>query len=196
VAALAVLAGRPGAPGHFTRDGIAYVERVMADDLPPEAELRKAEALVILTGFGRVMAAQPEGQFAPNPDGFFHVPWLDEGAVERILAAGVRLVGLDSTTVEPQLSSEPHRMGSDAHFRLLGHAPPVLILEGLNGGGLREQVGFVPRRALLHVVPRRVNAKGADAAHSRVFLYFYRDDPEGGRLAGLLDTLTPGELYG
>jgi kynurenine formamidase len=196
VAALAVLAGRAGAPGHHVRDGIAYVEQITADDLPPEAELRRAEALVILTGFGRVMAAQPEGHFPPEPDGFYHVPWLDDGAVERILAAGMKVVALDSMTVERQISSEPHRMGSDAHLRLLGHTPPVLILEGLNGAGLREQVGFVPRRGVLHIVPRRVNARGADAAHSRVFLYFYRDDPDGARLPGLLDALTPGELYG
>lgn len=196
LAAVVVLQGKAGAPGHYTRDGVSYVERIAAADLPAEDELRKAEALVVLTGFGRIMAAQTVGQFAPNPDGFFHVPWLDDGAVDRILASGLRLVGLDSTTVEPQLSAEPHRMGSDAHFRLLGHTPPVLILEGLNGTAFAEQVGFVPRRALLHVVPRRVNAAGADAAHSRVFLYFHRGDPDGRRLAALQDLLTPQELYG
>jgi kynurenine formamidase len=196
LARVVVLRAKPEAPGHYVRDGVAYVERVTAADLPEVEDLKGAEALVILTGFGRVMAAQPEGQFARNPDGFYHVPWLDEGAIERILAAGIRLVGLDSTTVEPQLSAEPHRMGSDAHFRLLGHHPPVLILEGLNGAGLAEQVGFVPRTALLHVVPRRVNAAGADAAHSRVFLYFYRNDTDGRRLAALQEVLTPEELYG
>jgi len=196
VARLAVLEGRAGTPGHFTRNGVSYVEKVTAADLPSPADLDGAEALLVLTGFGRVMAAQPEGHFSGDADGFYHVPWLDDGAVERILASGVKLVGLDSMTVEPQLGGQPHRMGSDVHFRLLGHAPPVLILEGLNGGGLREQVGFVPKRGLLHVVPRRMNASGADGAHSRVFLYFYRDDPEGGRLPGLLNALTPGEMYG
>lgn len=199
-ALLVVLEGQPGAPGAFTRDGVTYVERIAAADLPPQDELSRAvsqgcEALVILTGFGRVMAAQA-GPFANNPDGFFHVPWLDAGAVDRILASGVTLVGLDSTTVERQTSSEPHRMDSDAHFRLLGHRPPVLILEGLNGGGFAQQVGFVPRRVLLHVVPRRVNPAGADAAHSRVFAYFYRGDPDGRRLAALQQSLTPEELYG
>jgi kynurenine formamidase len=195
-AALVVLEGKADAAGHYTRDGVSYVERITAADLPSERELREAEALVVLTGFGRVMAAQTSGQFPRNPDGFYHVPWLDEGAVDRILASGVKLIGLDSTTVEPQTSSEPHRMGSDAHFRLLGHTPPVLILECLNGGRFAHQVGFVPHRALLHVVPRRVNPAGADAAPSRVFLYFYRGDPDGQRLAALRDALMPGELYG
>ena len=196
VARLAVLEGRAGTPAHFTRNGVSYVEKVTAADLPSPADLDGAEALLVLTGFGRVMAAQPEGHFSGDADGFYHVPWLDDGAVERILASGVKLVGLDSMTVEPQLGGQPHRMGSDVHFRLLGHAPPVLILEGLNGSRLREQVGFVPKRGLLHIVPRRVNALGADAAHSRVFLYFYRDDPDGSRLPGLLNALTPGEMYG
>jgi kynurenine formamidase len=196
LARLAVLEGRPGAPGHYTREGISYVERITAADLPPEAELREVEALVILTCFGRIMAAQRDGQFSGNADGFVHIPWLDESAVERILASGIKLLGLDSTSVEPQLSAVPHRMGSAVHFRLLGHRPPVLILEGLNGACFREQVGFVPGRALLHVVPRRVNAAGADAAHSRVFLYFYRDDADGQRLAALHEALLPQELYG
>ena len=196
IARLVMLEGRAGAPGHYTRDGITYVERITAADLPSEADLRGVEALLILTGFGQVMAAQPEGQFPRNPDGYYHVPWLDEGAVKRILDAGIKLVGLDSTTVEPQTSAEPHRMASDAHFMLLGHTPPVLILEGLNGSRFREQVGFAPKRVLLQIVPRRVNAAGADAAHSRVFAYFYRNDPEGAQLEGLRATLTPQELYG
>jgi kynurenine formamidase len=201
LARLVVLTGKSGAPGHFTRDGITYVEQITAADLPSGAELKQSvkegyEALVVLTGFGRVMAAQATGQFPRNPDGFYHVPWLDDGAVDCVLASGVKLIGLDSTTVERQTSSEPHRMGSDAHFRLLGQTPPVLILEGLNGGGFVEQVGWAPERVLLHIVPRRVNAAGADAAHSRVFAYFYRDDPTGRRLADLRDTLTPQEFYG
>ncbi|HUJ73419.1 MAG TPA: cyclase family protein, partial [bacterium] len=181
LAQLVLLAGQPG-QGSFTREGCTYQEAIAARHLPPLETLRQVEALLILTGFGQVMAQPREGQFTPHADGFYHVPYLAEDAVGHILAAGLKLVGLDSNTVEPQLSVEPHRMGSDAHFRLLGHEPPVLILEGLGGAGLVRQVGFAPSRVLLHVVPRRANAAGADAAPSRVFAYFYRDDPQGLRL--------------
>jgi len=194
LARLVHLAG-PG-PGAFTREGVTYREAVTAGALPPVAELRRYEALVVLTGFGRVMAAEREGQFPPAADGANHVPHLAADAVERILAAGLRLVALDSTTVEPQTGTDPLRYGSEVHQRLLGHAPPVLIVECIGGGRLAEQVGFAPGEALLHVVPRRVNARGADAAQSRVFLYFYRDDPDGAALRELHRTMTPEELYG
>jgi kynurenine formamidase len=196
MARLVVLAGRMDIPGLYTRDGVTYCEAVSGELLPTVEELSRYEALVVLTGFGAVMAAQQEGQFPRNPDGFYHVPYLTADAVDRIVQAGVSVVGIDSTTVEPQLSAEPHRMGSDAHFRLLGNEPPVLILEGLNGGGLAAKVGFLPLEGLLQIVPRRVNAAGADAGHSRVFLYFYREDDDGQLLRQLKDTMTPHELYG
>lgn len=196
LARLVVLAGQKDIPGLYTRDDVSYCEAVGAAHLPPLETLRGYEALVILTGFGAVMAARREGQFPRNPDGYYHVPYLAEDAVERIVAAGISVVGIDSTTVEPQISAEPHRMASDAHFRLLGAEPPVLILEGLNGTGFAGQVGFVPSEALLHIVPRRVNAEGADAGHSRVFVYFYRDDPAGRRLRELQHAMTPDECYG
>jgi len=196
LARLVLLAGRKDIPGIYTRDGVTYCEAVSAALLPTVEELRKYEALVVITGFGQVMAAQKEGQFPRNPDGFYHVPYLTEDAVDRIIQAGISVVGIDSTTVEQQISAEPHRMGSDAHFRLLGNEPPVLILEGLNGTGLASQVGFTPLEGLMHIVPRRVNAAGADAGHSRVFLYFYREDDDGRRLRQLKETMTPHELYG
>ncbi len=196
LARLVVLAGRRDLPGAHERGGVVYCEAVSAAELPPLEELRGYEALVILTGFGAIMAQSREGQYAPDPDGFFRVPYLKDDAVERILAAGLKAVALDSTTVEPQLSGEPHRMGSDVHFRLLGNQPPVLIVEAVDGSRLQAQVGMVPQEAVLHVVPRRVNAQGADAAHSRVFLYFYRDDPGGQALRRLQQVLTPQECYG
>lgn len=190
------LAGRPDLPGAFERDGITYCERVSAEVLPPAETLRGYEALVLLTGFGRVMAGLEDFQFSPAPDGYYHVPWLDESAVARIREAGLQVVAIDSTTVEPQTSAQPHRMGSDAHFSLLGHEPPVLIMECLNGSGLAEQVGYAPEEALLHMVPRRVNAAGAEAAHCRAFLYFYRDDADGRALRALQAGMTPQEYYG
>ncbi|MBI4082805.1 MAG: cyclase family protein [Candidatus Lambdaproteobacteria bacterium] len=190
------LHGRPHLPAARTREGIAYCEAVSADLLPPARVLRRYEALVVLTGFGSVMAREREGQLAPDADGANHLPYFTADAVAHILASGLRLVALDSTTVEPQTSLAPLRYGSDVHFDLLGAEPPVLIVEGIGGGDLVTQTGLTPAEALLHVVPRRANARGADAAPSRVFLYFYRDDPAGRALRRLARALTPEELYG
>ena len=184
------------APGRFSRDGVSYCEAVSAELLPDPEILAGYEALVILTGFGALMNAEREEGFAPADSQGYHVPYLTEGAVERILAAGLRLVAIDSTTVEPQTSAEPVRFGSAVHFSLLGASPPVLIVEGLDGSKIGEQAGFVPSEGLLHVVPRRVNAVGGEAAHSRVFLYCFRQDPEGRALRALLKCMTPEEYYG
>ena len=54
----------------------------------------------------------------------------------------------------------------------------------------------MPSEGLLHMVPRRVNEEGAEAAHGRAFLYFYRDDPQGEALRGLAQAITPEEMYG
>lgn len=196
LARVVALGGRGDAPGAFTRDGVTYCESVSAEMLPPAGELREYETLVILTGFGKIMENQGGKPFTPAEDGPFHIPHLQAAAVDRILESGIGMVAIDSTTVEQQTSVEPLRMDSDAHFRLLGNEPPVLILEGLGGGGLEEKVGYIPHEALLHMVPRRVNEKGAEAAHGRAFLYFYRDDPKGGALRKLLRAMSPEEIYG
>jgi kynurenine formamidase len=190
------LAGDAALPGAYTRDGITYCEAVSAAVLPPVSELRGYEALVVLTGFGAVMAAYAEGTFAHAPDGYYHVPWLTEDATALILAAGVKLIAIDSTTVERQTSSQPHRMSGEAHHALLRNDPPVLIMECLNGAGMAQRVGYVPHEALLHIVARRVNAAGAEAAHARAFLYFYRDDADGSALRTLQGVLTPQEFHG
>jgi kynurenine formamidase len=196
LARLVHLGGRPGLPGAHARDGVTYCEAVSAELLPSATDLRGYEALVILTGFGALMARRPDTRFAADADGSYHVPHLTDSAAERILASGVRLVALDSTTVEPQTGHDPVRFGSDVHFRLLGHAPPVFIVEGLNGEGLPGRLGFAPEEGLLHVVPRRVNAVGADASHSRVFLYLYRGDPDGSALRHLAEALHVEEFHG
>jgi kynurenine formamidase len=196
LARVVALGGRGDAPGAFTRNGVTYCESVSADMLPPAEELREYETLLILTGFGKIMESQGGSPFTPTEDGPYHIPHLQASAVDRILESGIGMVAIDSTTVEPQTSVEPLRMDSDAHFRLLGNEPPVLILECLGGGGLEDKVGYIPQEALLHMVPRRVNEKGAEAAHGRAFLYFYRDDPKGGALRDLLQAISPEEIYG
>lgn len=190
------LGGDTTLPGAYGRDGVDYCEAVSAEVLPSAGELRGYEALVLLTGFGEVMAKYDGIPFTQDSDGYYHIPWLTADAVALILEAGLSLVAIDSNTVEEQTSSEPHRMSGDAHHSLLGHQPPVLIMECLHGVGMAEKVGFLPGEGLFQMVPRRVNAKGADAAHSRAFLYFYRDDPQGKALRDLQEVITPGEFHG
>jgi hypothetical protein len=72
----------------------------------------------------------------------------------------------------------------------------VLILEGIVADRLASQVGFVPSEGMFEVIPRRANAKGADAAHVRAFLSFYRGPENRQRLERLMALVTPGQLYG
>ena len=190
------LGGDPKLPGAYRRDGVDYCEAVSAEVLPPADELERYEALVLLTGFAQVMLQYSGRPFVHDADGYYHVPWLTEEAAGVILESGLSLVALDSNSVERQTGSDPHRMSGDVHQALLGHDPPVLIMECLNGADLEGQVGYVPQEALLHMVPRRVNAKGAEAAHCRAFLYFYRDDGEGKALRTLQSMMTPEEYHG
>ncbi len=190
------LAGQAAGAGAITRFGVTYCDSVSGAQLPPVGELSQYDALVLLTGFGKIMAQQGGAAFSLAEDGSYHVPHLQTDAVDRILESGLGLVAIDSPGVEPEIGIEPLRYSSEVHLRLLGHEPPVLILEALGGGDLARQVGFMPAEALLHMVPRRVNEQGADAAHGRAFLYFYRDDPGGEALRRLTAMMTPGELYG
>lgn len=196
LACVLFLGNRPDRPGSYTRNGVTYCEAISAADLPPAEELSAYESLVLLTGFGNVMTKMSQGEFTTDADGGYHLPHLTSDAVQRILQSGLRLVALDSSTVEPQSSVDPIRFTSDVHYELLGHENPVLIVEGLGGGTLVHQVGFAPGEAILHIVPRRVNAKGAEAMHSRVFLYFYRDDADGRQLRALHAMMQPEEFYG
>jgi kynurenine formamidase len=196
LARLVWLGGRADIPGAFTRDGVTYCESVSGEVLPPAEELRNYEALVVLTGFGAVMERCEGRPFTPAEDGPYHVPYLQPSAVDRILESGLAMVAIDSTGIERQTSVEPLRMDSEAHLRLLGNEPPVLVLEGLGECSMEAQVGFIPKEGLLHMVPRRVNEQGAEAAHGRAFLYFYRDDPDGRALRRLAEVMTPEEMYG
>ena len=177
------------------RDGVRYCERVVAEMLPPLDELRQYDALVVLTGFGAVMRQGSES-FHPDAAGFYHLPHIDVEVAQRVADAGITLLAIDCTTVERQTAGNPLRMTGDVHPVLLGHEPPVFILEGVAGDRIASQVGFIPTEAVLEVIARRTNAAGADAAHTRVFLSFYGGDDNRQRLERLLELVTPEHLYG
>lgn len=175
-------------------DGIRYCEQVTAAMLPPVEELRQYQALVLLTGFGAVLRRGSES-FHTDADGFYHLPSITVEVARRVVEAGLSLLAIDCTTVERQTQGNPLRMTGDVHPILLGHTPPVFILEGVVGDRIVAQAGFLPSDGLLEVIPRRTNAAGADAAHARVFLSFYRGAENRQRLAQLQAVITPECLY-
>jgi kynurenine formamidase len=179
----------------YENNGIRYCELVTAEMLPPIEELRQYDALVLLTGFGAVMRWGSE-EYAPDALGFFHMPGVTVEVAQRVVDAGLTLLAIDSPTVERQTQGDPLRMTGDVHPILLGHTPPVFILEAVAGDRLAPQAGFVPTEGMLEVIPRRANAKGADAAPARVFLSFYRGPNNHQQLQHLIAMITPKYLYG
>jgi kynurenine formamidase len=177
------------------KNGVRYCELVTVEMLPPLEELRQYDALVLLTGFGAVMHQGAE-HFVPDVAGFYHLPGITGGVAQRIVEAGLALVAIDSPTVERQTQGNPLRMSGDVHPLLLGNSPPVFILEAIAGDRMASQVGFVPTEGMLEVIPRRANAKGADAAPTRVFLSFYRGPDNRRLLERLIAMVTPKYLYG
>jgi kynurenine formamidase len=179
----------------YEHKGMRYCELVTAEMLPPVDELRPYDALVLLTGFGAVMRCGSE-QYTPDAEGFFHLPGITVEVAQLVAEAGLTLLAIDSPTVERQTQGNPLRMTGDVHPILLGHTPPVFILEAVAGDHLAPQVGFVPTEGMLEVIPRRANARGADAAPARVFLSFYRDQNDRQQLQQLIALMTPKYLYG
>jgi kynurenine formamidase len=176
-------------------DGMRYCEQVQEHMLPAVQELRQYDALVLLTGFGAVLRRGSD-EFRTDADGFYHLPSITVAVAQRVAEAGLSLLAIDCTTVERQTQGNPLRMTGDVHPILLGRQPPVFILEGVVGDQIVRQAGFMPAEGLLEVIPRRTNAAGADAAHARVFLSFYRGPESRQRLESLLAVLTPESLYG
>jgi len=185
----------PDPPYCYESNGVRYCELVTAEMLPPVEELRQYDALVLLTGFGAVMRLGSE-PYAADGKVFFHMPVVTAEVAQRVAEAGLTLLAIDSPTVERQTQGNPLRMTGDVHPILLGHIPPVFILEAIAGDRLAPQVGYVPTEGMLEVIPRRANAQGADAAPARVFLSFYRGQNNRQRLQQLIAMITPHDLFG
>ena len=179
----------------YEQNGVRYCERVSLEMLPPVEELRQYHALVLLTGFGAVMRPGSD-HFHPDAAGLYHLPYITVEVAQRVADAGLALIAIDCMTVERQTQGHPLRMTGDVHPVLLGHEPPVFILEGVAGDRIVPQAGFVPTEGVLEVIPRRTNAAGAEAAHARVFLSFYRGPENRQQLEQLLELVTPEYLYG
>lgn len=178
----------------YERYGVRYCREVTAEMLPDVETLRQYDALILLTGFGAILDRGSD-DFEPDAEGFYHLPSVTVEVAQKVVDAGISLLGIDCTTVEKQTQGHPLRMTGDVHPILLGQPSPVFILEGVSGARIQSQAGFMPSEGVLEVIPRRTNADGADAAHARVFLSFYRDHSRE-RLQQLIDMTTPEYLYG
>src|SRR5919106_3513887 len=137
------VSGWPNAPYLYENNGVRYCELVTVEMLPPVEELRQYDALVLLTGFGAVMRRGSE-QYIPDAEGFFHMPGVTVEVAQRVAEAGLTLLAIDSPTVERQTQGKPLRMTGDVHPILLGHIPPVFILEAVVGGLPGARVGYFP----------------------------------------------------
>lgn len=178
----------------YERYGVRYCRQVDVTMLPEVEELRQYDALVLLTGFGTIMR-RGTAHFAPDEAGFYHLPSITVEVAQRIVEAGLALLAIDCTTVERQTQGNPLRMTGDVHPILLGHQPPVFILEGLAGDRIRAHTGLMPEVGVLDVIPRRTNAVGAEAAHTRVFLSFYATPDNPQRLRQYLEVSAPEYLF-
>ncbi len=178
----------------FERYGFRYCRDVTAELIPDVETLRQYDALLLLTGFGAILDRGSD-DFEPDAEGFYHLPSVTTEVAQRVVDAGISLLGIDCPTVEKQTQGHPLRMTGDVHPILLGQTSPVFILEGVSGARMKSQAGFIPPEGVLEVIPRRTNAEGADAAHTRVFLNFYREHSRQ-RLQQLVEMTTPEHLYG
>ncbi|ETW94660.1 MAG: hypothetical protein ETSY1_33880 [Candidatus Entotheonella factor] len=178
----------------YERYGVRYCREVTAEMLPDVETLSQYDALMLLTGFGAILDRGSD-DFEPDAEGFYHLPSVTVEVAQRVVDAGMSLLAIDCTTVEKQTQGNPLRMTGDVHPILLGQPSPVFILEGVSGARIEPQAGFIPSEGVLEVVPRRTNADGADAAHARVFLNFYRENSRE-RLEQFVEMNTPEHLYG
>lgn len=188
------LSDGPQAQYMYERYGVRYCREVTAEMLPDVETLRQYDALMLLTGFGAILDRGSD-DFEPDAEGFYHLPSVTVEVAQKVVDAGMSLLGIDCTTVEKQTQGHPLRMTGDVHPILLGQASPVFILEGVSGARIQSQAGFMPSEGVLEVIPRRTNADGADAAHGRVFLNFYRENNRR-RLEQLVEMTTPEHLFG
>ena len=65
---LSPLGAQPDLPGAYTVGKTTYCEAISDAVLPSADELRNYEALVVLTGFGAVMAGCGDGAYNPDQD--------------------------------------------------------------------------------------------------------------------------------
>jgi len=95
-------------------------------------------------------------------DGYFCDPYLDGDAAERVVAAGVRTIGLDALSLDETVLDGEAAGGFAAHFAVLG-AGGVIV------ENLRNLAAVVSPEPVVSVLPLRL--AGADGAPVRAVAF-------------------------
>ena len=163
------------APFHFLEDGARIDELPLALFLGPAvvADVRGRAPHAAITwadlvpvadrlGPGRMLLLHTGWDAHWGTDAYFDHPFLDGDAAERVVAAGIRTVGLDALSLdETVLGGEPAG-GFAAHFAVLG-AGGVIIENLTNLSAVRSP------EPVVSVLPLRL--AGADGAPVRAVAF-------------------------
>ncbi len=163
------------APFHFLADGARIDElplelflgpAVVADvrGRAPHAAITWADLAPVADrlGPGRMLLLQTGWDAHWGSNGYFDHPFLDRDAAERVVAAGIRTIGLDALSLdETVLGGEPAG-GFAAHFAVLGAGG--VIIENLTN---LAAVGW--EAPVVSVLPLRL--VGADGAPVRAVAF-------------------------
>ncbi|MGA8663453.1 MAG: cyclase family protein [Thermoplasmata archaeon] len=152
-------------PLHFFSDGLP-IDRIDLDILngpcvvvgvdPRCAEIGPSEVARVPAGFDRVLFRTANSDRWGSGASFFpDYVALTLPAAEALVTRGVRLLGIDSLSVESDPSGK-----YPVHHQLLGHGS--LILEGLN------LAGVAPGKFVLECLPLRL--EGGDGGPARAIL--------------------------
>ena len=163
------------APFHFLADGARIDElplelflgpAVVADvrGKAPHEPITWADLAPVAdrVGPGRMLLLHTGWDAHWGTDAYFDHPFLDGGAAERLVAAGVRTIGLDALSLdETVLGGEP-AAGFPAHLAVLG-AGGVIV------ENLRNLAALPSAEPVVSVLPLRLS--GADGAPVRAVAF-------------------------
>ena len=162
------------APYHFLEDGARIDElpleyflgpAVVADvrGKPPRGRIEWADLApwASLLGPGRILLLRTGWDEHWGTDAYFDHPYLTGDAAARVVAAGVRTVGLDALSLDETVVGGGPADGFAAHLEVLGAGG--VIVENL------RDLGAVPEDPVVSVLPLRL--AGADGAPVRAVAF-------------------------
>ena len=170
------------APFHFLADGAGVDElpldlflapAVVADlrDRPPHSAIRWTDLAPVADRLapGRMLLLHTGWDAHWGTDVYFDHPFLDGEAAERVVAAGVRTIGLDALSLDETVPGGAPSGGFAAHLAVLG-AGGVIVENLRNLAALRSA------EPVVSVLPLRIT--GADGGPVRAVAFELASDPD------------------